>query len=164
MEAWKEDLLEGKDPLKDFLAESQKNISRLFEKGWIDPERCAVAGVSRGAFAAVKLAALDKRLTHILGWAPLIDFSKSVPYTLFDHVESLVGRPLNFLVSNSDTRVGTDTVYQFIKQLTEASVEKGIRSPPVELTLKPPIGYKGHGTAPETFEEGVNWLLTQFKL
>jgi len=168
--AWKEDLLNGIDPLDTFIPLCQRTIDTLYKSDAIDPTRFTVMGLSRGALAAVKLAALDERITHILGFAPLIDFSDLnevnglTPYTLFDSVDELVGRPLKFLIGNHDTRVGTDSAYTFIRQLTLSSIAAGIRSPDVELAVKLSIGYKGHGTAPGTFKEGALWLLKQFRL
>lgn len=170
IKAWREDLVQGTDPLIPFLEEAKRIVSALFDAGLIDPKRCAVAGLSRGAYAAARLFAEDRRFTHLLGWAPLIDFSllsenhPPLPASLFENLDSFVGRPLKFLIGNHDTRVHTDTVYTFIRKLTEASIAQGIRSPDIELALKPSIGYKGHGTSPETFKEGTDWLLKQFNL
>lgn len=170
MEAWKEDLVQNIDPLDTFIPQCMATIDTLFAKNLVDPTRFALMGLSRGAMVAGKLAAHDPRLTHILGFAPLIDVAtmldlgERTPYSLFDSINQLVGRPLKFLIGNHDTRVCTDTTYTFIRQLTLASIAEGIRSPEVELAVKPSIGYKGHGTSPETFKEGADWLLKQFRL
>lgn len=167
MKAWAEELDAGKDPMEKFLTQAQENISKLFEANLIDPKFCAVSGLSRGAYAAGRLAAIDSRVTHILGFAPLVrqthpnDPTSFYPYPLFDYLDKLVGKPLKFLIGNHDTRVDTDTVYTFIKQLTLLSIEKGIRSPQVELSIKPSVGFKGHGSAPETFHEGAEWIINQ---
>jgi esterase FrsA len=170
IKAWRETLIQGTDPLLPFIEEVKRILTAFFDAGLIDPKRCAVAGLSRGAYAASRLFAEDPRFTHLLGWAPLIDFSSlseeapPIPGSLFENLDSFVGRPLKFLIGNHDTRVHTDTVYTFIRKLTQASIAQGIRSPDIELALKPSIGYKGHGTSPETFKEGTDWLLKQFNL
>ncbi|MCB1113443.1 MAG: hypothetical protein KDK62_01670 [Chlamydiia bacterium] len=170
MIAWGKEILKGKDPLKDFLKAAKKTLTDLLEKNLVDPEKIAVSGVSRGALAAGKFFSLDSRIQSFLGWAPLIDFSKLSesqelePYSLFENLDSFVGRKVKFLIGNHDTRVHTDITYAFVQKLVEASLEKGVKSPPVELALKPSIGYKGHGSSPETFQEGVDWVLKQFNL
>jgi len=71
---------------------------------------------------------------------------------------------LLYLIGNYDTRVGTEKCFQTIQELTEASIEAGIRTPPVELIIGPSIGHKGHGTPPERFKAGIDWLRRQWSL
>jgi esterase FrsA len=169
MKAWTQVLLQGKDPLASFLEEAAANIRFLIEEGWVDPQNMAVSGLSRGAFAAMKLARLMPELKIILGYAPLVvmsslDESKTTHYTLFDHIDDFMGKKIKYIMGNNDTRVGTDNAYNFLRALIKKGVENGDRSPPFELTLRPSIGYRGHGTSPESFKEGVLWLAKNLNL
>lgn len=158
--------------VSDFIALCQENISYLVEEGYVDPQHLAVAGLSRGGFIATHLAAQDKRIQTVLGFAPLtqpqpLEELKDISADRFDSIalSSQVGQlmhtRLRFYMGNRDTRVSTDACYEFIRLLTEAAFAKGIRSPQVELILYPSIGYKGHGTPPAIFYDGADWIKRQ---
>lgn len=170
MKIWYESWASGKDPIEPFIQTSLKNIDQLIKEGKVDPEKMAVGGLSRGGYAACRLASVESRLKHIVGFAPLVsparldEFQGKVFQPLEDYIDQLANKSLWFSIGNLDTRVNTDSVYQFVRKLTDRNFEKGNRSPQVNLTIKPSIGYKGHGTAPETFKEGVLWLAQQFNL
>lgn len=124
-------------------------------------------GLSRGGFIATHAAAAIAEIGYVIGFSPLTrlsegkEFEKN-PITLSLDLEnlipSLIGKPLKFYIGNHDTRVGTRFCFEFIQALTEASYQKNIRSPLVELTLFPSIGYQGHGTPPLIFHEGAHLL------
>lgn len=174
IDLWAKEFLEGNDPLTPFITACKKSLDYLIASGWVEPRQLAVAGLSRGAFIASHLAALDPRIQCIAGFAPLISldklelFAHNPPYpaqmlSLMDKIPQLIGRRLNFFIGNRDLRVGTETVFNFIYRLAEASSLQGIRSPRVELHLYPSVGYKGHGTPKEIFELGSNWLINQLE-
>ncbi len=172
MHHWAHEFSHNSSFISDFMALCQENINYLFEGGWIESKDLAVAGLSRGGFIATHLAAQDKRIQAILGFAPLthphllkeielfpkVSFEKIALTTL---VDELIPTPLRFYIGNRDIRVGTDACYTFIRTLTEAAFTKGIHSPQVELILYPSIGYKGHGTPPSIFHDGAEWIKRQ---
>lgn len=167
---WGSELLKANDFLDPFLSEAHQNIVDLIEAGYVDPDRIAIGGLSRGGFIATHLAAREQRIKTILGFAPLTqlgwmhewrhqeDASLAKSYDLLHLIEKLAGRELRFYIGNRDLRVGTGACYEFIERLADYSYSNGYRSPPVELVITPSVGHKGHGTLPHTFKEGAEWL------
>lgn len=170
---WGVQLLKGHDWLTPFLADAQKNIIDLIDDGYVDPEKMAVGGLSRGGFIATHLAALEPRIKTILGFAPLTqigwmqdwrhqaDVNLAKSYDLIHVVNKLPGRNLRYYIGNRDLRVGTSACYEFIDQLADYSYHNGFRSPPVEMIITPSVGHKGHGTLPHIFHEGADWIKSQ---
>jgi hypothetical protein len=76
----------------------------------------------------------------------------------------LLSKKIRFYVSCRDTRISTKDCFELIHNLAIASQAAGIRSPELELIIKPPIGMHGHGTSKETFIEGAQWLLKMWGL
>ena len=146
------------------------------KQGWVQPEAYAVGGLSRGGFIAFHLAALDPQIACVLAFAPLTDLfyleefqhlqdnAIAKPLQLSEQIDSLAGRPVNIYVGNRDERVGTERVFTFAKELVERSHLKRLRSPPVEFSFFPSIGFKGHGTPPEIFRAGTRWVAKQLNL
>lgn len=170
MKVWADSIKDGKDPLEQFTEHALKNIDFLIQEGYIDPSKVAVGGLSRGAYAACLLAAKEPRITHILGFAPLIDFSEmdemlGLPkISLLSLKDPLSAKKIRFYIGNNDTRVGVKACFQFVEELTQKALENKIRTPAIEMMIKPSIGYKGHGTAPETFKEGIEWLKKEWQI
>jgi hypothetical protein len=175
MRHWAEQLSLGNNFFEPFLEKAMANISFLIEQNYIDPNKIAVAGLSRGGFVATHLAARDARIKTILGYAPLTQFGlmnefyeKELPTLpkslgLNELSEKLTDRTLRFYIGNRDVRVGTRECFEFIQNLTDASFLTGHRSPPIELIISPSIGHRGHGTSPHIFEAGANWIKEQFR-
>lgn len=170
MAAWALEIKKNPHFFENFISKSLSNIDFLIHQGYVDSKNIAVAGLSRGGFIATHLAAHDKRISTILGYAPLTqlglleefqDFQKNPLIQSLDLsqlADKLCGRHLRFYIGNRDTRVGTEECFQFIKTLVESSYQKGYRSPPVELILSPSVGHKGHGTLPHIFQNGALWI------
>lgn len=170
MKLWYEMWKKGEDPLASFLKDSIANLDRLISLDEFDAEKIAVGGLSRGGYASLRLAALDERLKTILGYAPLTspsrldEFGGETYAPIENEVDKLLRKNIWLSIGNADTRVGTEFAFQFVHKLALKNIEIGVRSPQVELHVKPSIGYRGHGTSPETFMQGVEWLVKQFKL
>lgn len=173
---WASAFAQGENPVKTFIDKARANIDALIHSKIVDEKRLVVAGLSRGGYIATLLAATEKRIQAVLGFAPMIHLEISEEFKKFPTTETvlqesleayipqLVGTPLHFYIGNRDILVSTDACYQFIRKLTETSYSAGIRSPQVGLTLNPSIGAKGHGTAPATFLDGVTWLKKQLRM
>lgn len=170
MKFWYEMWKKGNDPITPFLHESIMNIDHLISLGEFDPQKIAIGGLSRGGYASLRLAAIDDRLKTIVGYAPLTSPSRLDEFggesyaPLENEVDQLVQKNIWLSIGNADTRVGTELAFQFVHKLALKNIEMGVRSPQVELHVKPSIGYRGHGTSPETFKQGIEWLVKQFKL
>lgn len=111
----------------------------------------SVAGLSRGACIACRLASLVPEIKFILGYAPMIQF-------LDNCIEPISDRSIRFYIGNNDTRVGTERVFAYIHALAKSADAKRIRTSPIELIMGPSIGRDGHGTSDATFQHGTDWL------
>lgn len=176
MQIWSKKLDENENFVLSFVDSSIQNINFLVEKGYIDESYLAAAGLSRGGFMAVHLAAKDERIKTILGFAPItqVDFLNdfkdlaknplAVKLSLKNILNELADKHLRFYIGNRDLRVGTSCCFDFINELTEVAFQHGHRSPPIELIISPSIGYKGHGTPVSVFQDGAEWLLLNLNL
>jgi dienelactone hydrolase len=156
--------------LNEFISKVYDNLTFLIQEGWVNPDKIAVAGLSRGGLFAVRLAALEPRIKTILGYAPVTSFEhlsefhtiESIPEAQFIKLETvidqLIDKRLRFYVGNRDQRVNTDACYHFIRKLTDRTFELGRRIAEVELIISPSVGYKGHGTVPSVFKDGIDWI------
>ncbi len=151
-----------------FLTNFTQSLSILFKKGVTKP--LAIAGLSRGGFVAYHIAAKFSSINTIVTYAPLtdlnnikeIDISTDLQQYSLHHITDILSTKTNkTFIGNRDTRVGTNSCFQWIRQLTENAYQQGIRSPPIELEIKPSIGYQGHGTSKESFEKGAAWIWQQ---
>lgn len=171
MTHWANDFILEIDPLGPFLDNVAATLQALMEQKVIT--KLGIMGLSRGAFIAMHIAARLKSATHILGFAPLVTF-KSLhefdalsslvlvqKYDPYDLIPILYDRSIRFYISNYDQRVGTKNAFSWINDLAYHAHEKGIRSAPIELYIRPPIGYLGHGTSLETFMKGSDWLANE---
>lgn len=169
MGLWADEFLKNEHFFSNFIEEAAANIDYLIKQNYIDDRHLALAGLSRGAFIACHIAAKEKRVGTILGFAPLTDLSslhefenikpeKLERLALRSLVHSLSHKRIRFYVGNHDTRVGTDKCFHFIKTLAENEYGKRIRPALAEMVIYPSIGHKGHGTPPEIFAEGAAWL------
>jgi esterase FrsA len=167
---WMHELLQGNDIIRPFLQQLVACIQFLIDKKLAAPDQMAAAGISRGAFIAAHLASMHAGIRWLLGFAPMTSFildgkhqelqenalinSLGVMYLS----EQLAGKTIRFYVGNRDVRIGTEQCFAFMQDLVEKTYQKGIRSPPVDLIISPSVGYKGHGTTPPIFQDGIKWL------
>lgn len=171
MQAWAHEFMHNVRFLPDFIGRCLHNIEYLIQQEWIDPQHMAVAGLSRGGFIATHLAAHYKRFKYVLGFAPLtrphpveelahLTDTRHRSIDLVSLVEHLISHHIRFYIGNHDTRVGTDSCFEFIKALADTAFSNGVRSPNAELIIYPSIGYKGHGTPSFIFQQGAHWIKT----
>lgn len=117
----------------------------------------AVMGLSRGAFIGSYLAAQIPSITHILGFAPMTSLLHHL--SILSLKEDLATKTIRFFIGHNDTRVHTSEVVTVIKGLIDEALRQKIVFPPIDLVMKPSVGFKGHGTLDPVFNEGVSWLL-----
>jgi esterase FrsA len=169
MQCWSDEIKKNENFLTEFIKSCSDKIDALIKENIIDPKHLSVAGLSRGAFLATHLAAVNKHIHTILGFAPLTslefleefkDNKNCKQYDLSHLNTKLIRKHLRFYIGNHDIRVGTKECFKFINLLSLASYDAGVRSPQIELNIFPSVGYKGHGTLPPVFQDGINWLLS----
>lgn len=161
---WAEKMAKGEAVIPHFVGCVKEAIT--FLTPYFIPGKLAIAGLSRGAFIACHVAAICPEISYILGFAPLtkLSYAKEFQGTCeeslnLEHLSAkLCDRTLRFYIGNLDTRVGTEHTFSLIQKLAKAAQEAKIRSPPIELIISPSIGFQGHGTGPDTFQNGVDYL------
>ncbi|WP_316356294.1 hypothetical protein [Candidatus Neptunichlamydia sp. REUL1] len=160
MNVWAKKVKEGEDLISPFIA----SVKRTVEKLKSHLTRCAVAGLSRGAFIACHVAALCPEFTHILGYAPLTQLDYAPDLNLETLSSKLFNRKIRFYIGNHDIRVGTEHAFSFIHALANEANSNRIRNAPIEMIIGPSIGYQGHGTSPGVFQAGVDWLKKELSI
>ena len=172
LERWALALKKDTSFLTDCIEQILKATEFLFAAGWASGHQIGVMGLSRGALIATLAAGHCEKIGPILGFAPLTRLSENSEcqgialaktFDLDPIISQLIGKPLRFYIGNRDLRVSTERCFHFIHTLTESSYTHKIRSPQVELRIFPSIGYLGHGTPPEIFNEGATWLAEQLQ-
>lgn len=172
MNLWAKSFEEGSSLIEDFFYKAIENIDFLIHSNVIDKRHIAIGGLSRGGFVATQIAARHHKIGLLLGHAPLInlkdlsEFNTQDINLLFDCrdlIPRLLDKKVFFLIGNHDTRVQTSTCCNFIEKLASAMHAQGKRSPQAELHLFPSIGHQGHGTPPEIFKQGIEWIKKQWK-
>lgn len=166
MNVWSEGLKRNPDDyFESFFFRFSHALQEL--SGVITPDGLSVAGLSRGGFIATHLAARFPQIRAMLGFAPatrLTELSGFPPeatkYDLIHIIPRLSKVKLKYYIGNNDTRVGTVSAFEFCHQLAEYKFRNGERIPQAEFSMYPSIGHKGHGTPPEIFRDGANWLLS----
>jgi esterase FrsA len=175
IQLWAEDMARGIDCLGNFLEQAETAFHFALAKQLIDPHKCAAAGLSRGGFLAAHFAARLEKVRFLLAFAPITklhkakefaehkDDPKVLRWDLEHLAPSLCDRHVRLYIGNCDTRVGTRSCFDFAESLVTQAVHKKIRSPQIELFLTPSIGQMGHGTSPEVFRQGADWLVDCFQ-
>lgn len=166
MRKWLESYLQDPYFFDRFIQNAREALFSLIAEGFIDKDKIALAGLSRGGYVVLRLAAESEEFKSVMAFAPLIDpstlleFDQSIIDTLSlkAYIPKLIGKHIRIHVGNRDTRVSTAKSFEFIHELTEKSYEAGIRSPAVEMLIMPSIGHKGHGTSEESFQIGASWI------
>ncbi len=175
MKVWADDYAKKTDPIDSFLDSFGIALDFAIKNKFADPEKMAVGGLSRGGFIALHAAAREKRLKSVLAFAPITELHKVKE---FSHLQedpvvrsldtihlskSLTDNQIRFYIGNLDTLVNTKSCFDSAMSIVDAAHEKGIRSPRVELFIYPSIGHKGHGTPPEIFRAGADWISSCLK-
>lgn len=176
LQNWVEPFSRKENIIIDFAKRTAESIATLAEQGVVLKEACAVMGLSRGALIAAHVAAQMPDIRYLLGFAPLTKITQAKEFAAFKEdpfVEGLdmihlapllANRTIRFYIGNHDTRVGVRNCFDCIERFAQEAYAAGIRSPQIELLIKPSIGFQGHGTAPHTFQEGADWLALQLGL
>lgn len=164
---WAEQMRLGHDVLTPFIEKAAAKIIDLISHGIIDAEHLAIGGLSRGAFLATHVAAQLSSIKTLVGFAPMTRLSIAPDFADLDveafDIEKLTPKLLHlqnlrFYIGNRDTLVSTDACYSFIRALTEEAFAKKERNCKPELVISHAIGREGHGTSPETFQAGAQFV------
>ncbi|MBS0627153.1 MAG: hypothetical protein JSS09_02955 [Verrucomicrobia bacterium] len=172
---WAYSFAQGQDIISHLLLKLEETLSHLFDLQLIQNNQLALMGLSRGGFLINHLAIKFPQISSLVSFAPLTKISEGKDFEFLSlcpilesldlnhFIDPLCTKKQRIYIGNRDIRVGTDSCYKWFRALVEAAYEKRIRSPHVELFIKPSIGHQGHGTLKETFEEGAAWLAKQIQ-
>lgn len=173
IEVWADDYAHKRDPLNDFLDQFEIALSFAIQQKFVDPNKMAIGGLSRGGFVALHAAARDQRMKYVLGLAPLTDLHQVAEFSYLQPIipildlkkvsKQLIHQNIRLYISNHDTRVDTRSCFEFAMSVVESANQHQIRSPKMELILYPPVGHHGHGTPPEIFKAGADWIASCLK-
>lgn len=155
LQLWADDFTKGRDPIGSFLDSFEEALAFAIKEKFVNPEKMTVGGLSRGGLIALHVAAKEERIKQVLAFAPVTKLSKikefkSLNITSYD-APKLVNKRIRIYISNKDTRVGTRNCFDFVENVVSSS-------PKTELFIYPAIGHLGHGTPPEIFQAGANWI------
>ena len=148
-----------------FLDDAQKAIDFCFHQRLVDPDKLGVMGLSRGGFIAAHLAAREPRFRFLLLFAPVtsLRLTKEFAHIPTSHLdleniaEKISDRHIRLYIGNEDTRVGTRSCFDFAMSCVE---KKKTRAASVEMIVSQSIGQMGHGTSPEIFKQGAEWMIS----
>lgn len=175
LNVWAEQISAGMNPLTSFIDRVKTGVDDLFSQGVLIPDKLALAGLSRGAFFAAHVAAACPAFRSLLGFAPLTELGHAKEFdslqrnplvqalSLKNLTPHLTRVALRFYMGNLDTRVRTRSCFDFIEHLSQHAAAQGIRSPATELIIYPSVGKDGHGTPPEIFDAGTDWIAKQLE-
>lgn len=175
IQVWADDYARKLDPINDFLDTFETALHFAIQQKFVDPEKMAVGGLSRGGFVALHAAAREERLKYVLAFAPVTELHKVHEFSslqddpavrsldLTQVSQKLIHQNIRLYVSNHDTRVNTESCFQFAMSIVKNATAHQVRSPKVDLILYPPIGHQGHGTPPEIFKSGADWIISCLK-
>jgi hypothetical protein len=173
LNVWAEMIRAEINPLTSLMDRVQTCVDELSSQGALIAGKLALAGLSRGAFFAAHVAAACPAFRSLLGFAPLTELGHAKEFdplqghplvqalSLKNLTPHLTRVALRFYMGNLDTRVRTRSCFDFIEHLSQHAAAQGLRSPTTELIIYPSVGKDGHGTPPEIFDSGADWIAKQ---
>jgi pimeloyl-ACP methyl ester carboxylesterase len=168
MQVWADDFAKGLDPLAAFLDDCFEAVAFTIAEKFADPEQLGVMGLSRGGLVALHAAARNPDLRHILCFAPVTDLrslkefgplqeNRAVQSYRAETLKNVLqDKHIRIYIGNHDTRVDTRLSFEFAMSVVESA--ETIRTPQVELFITASMGKDGHGTSPEIFAQGAEWI------
>ncbi len=175
MKVWADDFSKKFDPIDKFLDSFALALEFAIQNKFVDPNKMAVGGLSRGGFVALHAAAREERLKFVLAFAPISQLHKVKEFhhlhedplvlslNLSNISQKLIHQHLRIHIGNHDTLVDTPSCFEFAMSVVNHAAQHQIRSPKVEFFLHPSIGHKGHGTPPDIFRQGADWIASCLK-
>ncbi|HVU87574.1 MAG TPA: alpha/beta fold hydrolase [Pirellulales bacterium] len=173
MDGWRQRFDKGEDFIGRFVNRAKLVLDHLINERIADPQKIALVGTSRGAFAAAHLMAADPRVQCAALIAPLIEFETLVEFHAPEKPEALqaqslialaprlAGRRIWIVIGDQDARVGTDRAIALARNLTTAACAQHKPSQ-VELHVLPEP--RGHTTPAGAAEASAVWIWQQLQL
>jgi predicted esterase len=140
------------------IAETHAILDAVIQSGWVDPNRIAASGVSRGAYAAFAVAGVQPDIKHLAVFSPVTELSALSEFTQIPtewnkiDANRLAGKNIWIAINNNDQRVGTANAVRFSQTLKSIP---GNDVADVQCYLIPE---NGHAVSRVTFTRGEAWL------
>jgi len=160
----------GQDPFEPFVTDVVAVIDACVDRGIARAGRIFAAGRSRLGYAALRLAAADRRIGGVAAYAPVVDWRilsefarvKDAPIAasvaLAGFVDQLAARPILVIIGEHDERVGTACVEAFATSL--GAVPWDGSSPSGNLPLLAiDATVEGHTVSDRWVRAGAGYLL-----
>ena len=173
LRGWRRRVDRDEDFLEGFIARATEVLDYLIADGWADPKRISACGTSRGAFAALHLAAHETRIQCVAAFSPVTDLRAlrefhDIPrpeaadrLALARAANALAGRAVFVCIGDQDHRVGTDRAIAFARSVSAASARQNVPSR-IELRVASlPNGLAGHQTPSGAHEKAAEWIAHQ---
>lgn len=169
IEGMRNRLLAGRDPFQLFVDDGKAVIDECIRRGWAEPGRIVVCGVSRAAYCALRLAAADPRISAVVGLAPVTDWRalsnfrpvKDRPevaaVSLEQYAAALAGRRVYLAIGNADRRVGTETMLHFAYTLAAEEARLGLETSRLRILVVDDS--PGHSIDDRWRDQGIEFLL-----
>jgi dienelactone hydrolase len=171
LKGWRYRLDKNENFVAPFVQKCQAALDHLVKEGYADPQRVAVAGISRGGFCAFHFAAAEPRVRAVVGFAPVTDLlvleefhgleNHAITKSLaaVNLADKLVGKHVWMCIGNNDERVGTEPCFAFARKVAQANLAAG-KPATIELHVMPSGGHTIHATA---HDEAAAWLAAKVK-
>jgi pimeloyl-ACP methyl ester carboxylesterase len=159
----------GEDPFAMLVADGRAVIDECIRRGLASEGNVVVAGVSRGGYCALRLAAADSRISAVAGLSPVTDWReideferiKDTPavgnLALERFARDLAGRRVYVAIGNRDTRVGTHACTRFVLALLKEESRLG---GPSQIRYHIADDSRGHALAGRWRIEGIEFLMS----
>ncbi len=155
----------------DFVQENNKRMKSVLEyliaEGYADKKKIALCGTSRGGFLALQFAAAEPMVKSLAVFAPVTDLSvlrefagikkTDIPmlFSLENKIEVLSGKWIWVVIGNMDTRVNTDEVIRFARNISRVAQNNKLKGG-VELNVM--FEPRGHTTPAGSVDRAVEWI------
>ncbi len=159
----------GKNPFDVLVADGRAVIDECLRRGLAGKDGVVAAGVSRGGYCALRLAAADERISAVAAFAPVTDWRKLTEFAAIkDRPETaalalthfalqLAGRRVYVAIGNRDLRVGTDACTRFVLALLEAEQAQEVKKSSLRYLVMDDS--PGHALSAKWRTEGISYLL-----
>jgi len=159
----------GQKPFDLLVADGRAVIDECLRRGLAEMGRIVAAGVSRGGYSALRLAAADDRIVAVAAFAPPADWGLVTEFAsqkdrpevaalaLENFAPPLAGRRVYVAIGNHDLRAGTDACTRFVLALTAEERRRGGNKSGLRFLVVDDS--PGHALAAKWRAEGIQFLL-----
>lgn len=166
LDGWRTRLENNEPMIQEFTARVSEVLDHLIQEGYVDEQRVAVCGTSRGGFIALHFTASEPRVKCVAAFAPVTDLMALREFeglerhaavaatNLLKRKEELTGRSIFITIGNADLRVDTDRAITLARAVTKLSTDPE-KIVDIELHVTPSID---HYIADSAHRVAAEWI------